>query len=92
MRDLFTEVFGGEPLAPADGGWYAQLVAHKVPGQGRPLLQRRLYDEHRVEIPVADQNGTWFIRASIQAYNDDADIQRLEVALRDVWPSVREHS
>jgi isopenicillin-N epimerase len=88
IRRLFAEVFGGSPLAPADSAWYAQLVAHEVTGPGGPLLQSELYQRHKVEIPVSEQNGKWYIRASVQVYNDDTDIQKLADALHDVWPSV----
>ncbi len=88
IRCLFAEVFGGPPLAPSDSAWYAQLVAHEITGPGSPLLQSKLYERHKVEIPVSEQNGSWYIRASVQVYNDDTDFQKLAVALRDVWPSV----
>jgi len=41
----------------------------------------RLYDQHRIEIPVAEHNGRRLIRASFQGYNDEADLERLKAAL-----------
>ncbi len=88
IRQLFIDVFGGPAIAPAGSEWYAQLVAHQISGPGSPLLQSKLYENHKLEIPVSEQNGTWYIRASVQVYNDDADIQKLEDALYDIWPSI----
>ena len=42
-----------------------------------PELQRRLFDEHKVEIPVMEWNGRRLIRVSIQGYNNRSDLERL---------------
>jgi isopenicillin-N epimerase len=47
-------------------------------------LWRRLYDEHRVEVPVYEWEGISLLRVSIGPYNDDADLERLVDALRAV--------
>ena len=46
-------------------------------------LQRRLYDEHRVEIPVYEWEDTSLMRVSIGPYNDESDVARLVDAVRD---------
>jgi isopenicillin-N epimerase len=69
-----------EPLAP-DDGWFGQLVAAPLP-QGDPQeLQRRLYDEQRVEVPVFQWNDDVLVRPSFQGYNDEEDLDRLLAAL-----------
>ena len=45
-------------------------------------LQRRLYEEHRVEIPVYEWEDTSLMRVSIGPYNDEADVSRLANAVR----------
>jgi isopenicillin-N epimerase len=47
-------------------------------------LWRRLYDEHRVEVPVYKWEGTSLLRISIGPYNDEADVVRLAAAFRDL--------
>jgi isopenicillin-N epimerase len=67
---------GLEPL-----GTGLQMVAMRLPS-GTPVdLQRRLYDEYRIEIPVSE-SGT--IRASFQGYNDESDLERLANALESL--------
>jgi isopenicillin-N epimerase len=46
-----------------------------------PKLWRRLYDEHRVEVPVYDWEDHPLLRVSIGPYNDEDDIERLVTAL-----------
>ena len=45
-------------------------------------LKRRLYDEHRVEVPVFPHEGRELLRVSFQGYNDEGDLERLLAGLR----------
>jgi isopenicillin-N epimerase len=45
-------------------------------------LQSRLFDQHRVEVPVYDWEDTTLLRVSIGPYNDESDLDRLVEALR----------
>ena len=46
-----------------------------------PDLKRRLYDEHRIEVPVFETTSGWVMRVSVQAYNDEADLAALRRAV-----------
>jgi selenocysteine lyase/cysteine desulfurase len=46
-------------------------------------LQRRLYEEHRVEIPIYEWEDTTLMRVSIGPYNDESDVALLADAVRD---------
>ena len=45
-------------------------------------LWQRLYDEHRVEVPVYEWEGSSLLRVSVGPYNDEADVMRLAEAVR----------
>jgi len=47
-------------------------------------LWRRLYDEHRVEVPVYGWEETTLLRLSIGPYNDESDVDRLVSALAEL--------
>jgi selenocysteine lyase/cysteine desulfurase len=47
-------------------------------------LWQRLYDEHRVEVPVYQWEGMSLLRVSVGPYNDEADLDRLVEAVREV--------
>ena len=47
-------------------------------------LWRRLYEEFRVEAPVYEWAGRVLLRVSIGPYNDEADVERLVGALREI--------
>jgi selenocysteine lyase/cysteine desulfurase len=46
-----------------------------------PALKRRLYDEHRIEVPIVETRSGWSLRVSVQAYNDEGDLRALASAL-----------
>jgi isopenicillin-N epimerase len=68
---------GLEPLGTA-----LQMVSMRLPPDAPEDLQERLYDEHRIEIPVSDDGR--FIRASFQGYNSADDLAALQRALEAV--------
>ena len=55
-----------------------QMASVRMP-EPDPDLNRRLFDDHRIEIPISD-DGT-LLRLSIASYNDRADVDRLLAAL-----------
>jgi isopenicillin-N epimerase len=69
------------PVAPDSSEFFRQMVTLRLPSDVRPDLQERLYDDHRIEIPVTERGEERFIRASFQGYNDDEDLGRLQNAL-----------
>jgi isopenicillin-N epimerase len=75
---------GLEPLTPDSKEFFRQMVALRLPDDAPKNLQERLYDEHRVEVPIGRRGDERFIRVSFQGYNDDADFERLKSALDDL--------
>ena len=74
-RDL-CELFAIEPIAPES--MVLQMASVRLP-EPDVDLNRRLFDEHRIEIPVSDDGA--LLRLSIASYNDRADVDRLLEAL-----------
>jgi isopenicillin-N epimerase len=73
-------------LQPEHGG-PAFSSSNAVPGpDGRPMIgmddvQRRLLEEHRIEVPVVVHGGRRFVRFSVHVYNDVEDYERLADAV-----------
>ena len=71
-------------LRPLRGARAPFMRALTVRTPDPEALWRRLYDEHRVEVPVYEWEGTTLLRVSIGPYNDEADVERLAAAVRAV--------
>src|SRR5262249_27144924 len=69
-------------LRPLRGARSPLMRALTVRSPDPDLLQRQLYDEHRVEVPVYEWDETTLLRVSIGPYNDESDLERLAGALR----------
>jgi isopenicillin-N epimerase len=69
------------PLDPLTDD-FVQMLGFRLPdGTDGAALKALLYDEHRIEVPVVERPDGVTIRVSVQAYNDEADLDALVDAL-----------
>ncbi len=76
-RDL-CEVLGTEPIAPEE--MVLQMASVRLPEGVGEALERTLFEDHRIEIPVMRPQHD-LLRISIAAYTTRADVERLLDAL-----------
>jgi len=77
-RGPLVAALGAPSVAPDDSAWFAQMNTFLLPDRVDGFaLQRRLFDEHLVEIPAMLWNGRHVLRISIQGYNTWDDVERL---------------
>ncbi len=77
LLDDFRDTSGLEPLA----GRFSQMLGFRLPVDDGAAFKRRLYEQHRIEVPVVEVEGGWTMRVSVQAYNDAADLAALRAAV-----------
>ena len=82
-RGRIAAITGLTPLCPGTNEWIGQMVSCPVPVEDADGLKARLYDVHRIEIPVIRWEGMTLVRVSVQAYNDPSDLEALYVALEE---------
>lgn len=87
-RRKITGLTGLAPATPDTPAWYAQMGAFPLPACDGELLQRRLYDEFAVEIPITTWNTQHLVRISVQGYNTPADVETLVEGLTRLLPEV----
>jgi isopenicillin-N epimerase len=78
------------PETSPDGyRWFRQMAVAPLPaGIDAQALKRRLYEEHRVEIPVTGTLEQPLIRFSVQGYNTWDDLEALIAALERLLPEM----
>ena len=74
-RRALCELFGTEPIAPESQ--VLQMASVRIPHDDSDL-QRRLFMDHKIEIPISDE---MLMRISIAMYNTEEDVERLLDAL-----------
>ena len=68
---------------------YVQMRGFRVDHPDPPELKRRLYDEHRIEVPIVRTPAGWVMRVSVQAYNDESDLEALRNATKSLLDGYR---
>ncbi len=77
-----SELTGLPSLYPSYGCGFHQMGAAELLLQANlRTFKQRLYDVYQVEAPCVEWEGRHFLRISVQAYNDESDIDRLIQAL-----------
>ena len=77
-RRELCALLGTEPLGPDEA--IRQMATVQLP-VADPDLSRRLFDEHRIEIPTMGPRRDDLLRISIAAYTEREDVERLLEAL-----------
>jgi isopenicillin-N epimerase len=63
---------------------YVQMLGFRLPVTDGKAVKHALYERFRIEVPVVELGDGWAMRVSVQAYNDEGDLDALLVALADV--------
>ncbi len=80
LVERFLDAAGLEPVARPFG----QMAAVELPPGDPEEAQRRLREEHGIEVPCLDWQGRRLLRISVQGYNTEEDVDRLSAALPEV--------
>lgn len=83
-RSRLADRFGLEPITPGDQS-FVQMVGIPLPPCDPKDVQRRLLEEHRIEVLVQPLEGAPILRVSFQAYNDEADADALVEAVGAIF-------
>ncbi len=75
------EVTGFIPCAPLNKTWIGQMFAIPVKLHTDVDVRSILKKEYNIEIPITNLDSNYFIRYSIQAFNDPEDLDNLQTAL-----------
>ena len=84
--ERICELTGMSPLYPLESDFYYQMGIAPLPLSNLPVLKSRLYDEYKIEVPFVQWQDKQFIRISLQAYNDQEDVDKLLSALKMLLP------
>jgi len=86
VQAMLCERWNVEPISPLDGSMLGSMATVRLPDGARrhgtfEQFQAMLYDQHRIEVPVVDWGGRWWVRPCCQAYNTADQYVRLASAV-----------
>lgn len=80
-RDRLLRLPGASVITPDDAAWYGSMSLVRLPDGDCMDLQRRLWENHHLEVPIIDFGGRRYVRVSCHLYNRQQDIETLAHAL-----------
>jgi isopenicillin-N epimerase len=88
-RGRISELTGLPSICPDGRSWFCQLASCPIQTNDTESLKTKLLNEFNIEVPLVTWQGHTFVRVSIQAYNNHADVDALVEALHQLLPKSR---
>jgi isopenicillin-N epimerase len=79
---MLVDLFGTEPVADRNQGWYGSMAHVPLPGGNWSELQNELWVQSGIEVPIWQLNGRWWIRVSCHLYNTKSQLEFLTSELK----------
>jgi isopenicillin-N epimerase len=80
----FCNLVGTSPLCPLSDEFLGQMLSISIKPLSAERLQRYLFQTYNIEIPVMRHGEQNYLRYSINAFNSQADLDHLYMALREI--------
>ncbi len=80
----FCKLLNATPLAPVNDDFILQLYSAEIKTTEPEKLHRHFFDEHKIEIPVMRQGDKIYLRYSINAFNEQKDLDKLFDAIKHI--------
>ena len=82
--EQFYKLLGTQPISPITNEWIGQMISIPIKTKEPEILQRKLFKEYNIEIPIMRQADDVYMRYSINAFNTIQNIEALYKALSDI--------
>lgn len=80
----FCDLLNTQPLAPISDEFLGQMCSMQIKTSEPQKLQRLLFEKYKIEVPVSRQDDKIFLRYSINAFNEQSDLDKLYNALSEI--------
>jgi len=81
------QILNTQPLAPMEDAFLGQMFSAEIKTKDPEALHDILYKQYHIQIPIMRQDDRLYLRYSIQAFNTQADLDKLFQALRELRDS-----
>ena len=73
----FFDLLGATPISPLTSEWIGQMISIPINTSEPEILQRTLFTEYQIEVPIMRQGKDVYLRYSINGFNSQSDMDRL---------------
>ncbi|RZJ69928.1 aminotransferase class V-fold PLP-dependent enzyme [Flavobacterium sp.] len=80
----FSDLLGTHPICPISEEFLGQMCSIPIQTTDAIALKNLLFDKYRIEIPVMNLNGNFYIRISTHIYVSQTDLDYLFRSLQEI--------
>lgn len=80
----FCNLLHSQPLCPVTDEFLGQMVSIPIRSKEPETLQRLLFTDYHIEVPIMRHGTALYLRYSIQAFNSQRDLDILFTALENI--------
>jgi isopenicillin-N epimerase len=80
----FFTLFNSKPICPLNSEWIGQMISIPLLTPDPEKLQRSLFLDYKIEVPIMRQGNDVYLRYSINAFNTVDDLDALYNALAEI--------
>ncbi len=80
----FCDLLGSSPLCPLNDDFLGQMCSVQIKSDQPEKLQRYLFDNYKIEVPVMRHEKYVFIRYTVQVFNTQEQLDKLYNALKEI--------
>jgi isopenicillin-N epimerase len=80
----FYDLLESKPISPLTNEWIGQMISIPIKTNAPEVLQRRLFTDYKIEIPIMRQENDVYMRYSINAFNTIENLDTLYRALSEL--------
>jgi len=80
----FYDLLNCKPLSPLTSEWIGQMISIPIATKEPEILQRKLFTDYQIEVPIMRQENDVYMRYSINAFNTIENLDALYHALADL--------
>ena len=77
----FFTLFNSKPICPLNSAWIGQMISIPIQTPDPEKLQRTLFLDYKIEVPIMRQGNDVYLRYSINAFNTVEDLDALYNAI-----------
>ncbi len=80
----FCDLLGSTPICPVTNEFLGQMCSIPIKTERPMVLKELLFEKYKIEIPVMKIDHGIFLRISLNAYNDEKDLETLYNAIKEI--------
>ena len=80
----FFDLFNSKPICPLNSEWIGQMISIPIQTLDPEKLQRTLFLDYKIEVPIMRQGNDVYLRYSINAFNTVENLDALYNAIKEI--------